>query len=130
VPLPAALGRFNRRVTNRILWPIVRWLPGYGVVVHVGRRSGRTYRTPVLAFHRSERFVIALTYGPRTEWARNVLAAGGCLFETRAGAIRLAEPRAIHDEARAAVPALVRLPLRLLGAADFLELRVRYRGET
>jgi deazaflavin-dependent oxidoreductase (nitroreductase family) len=130
VPLPAALGRFNRRVTNPILWPIVRWLPGYGTIVHVGRRSGRTYRTPVLAFRRSDRLVIALTYGSRTEWARNVIAAGACVFESRTATTTLVEPRLIHDEARAAAPALVRFPLRLLGAADFLELRVRHRVET
>ena len=130
MPLPAALGRFNRRVTNPILWPIVGWLPGYGTIVHVGRRSRRTYRTPVLAFRRSDRFVIALTYGRRTEWARNVLAAGACLFESRTAMTRLVEPRFVHDEARAGVPVLVRFPLRVLGAADFLELGVRHPLET
>ena len=47
MPLPRALGRFNVRVTNRILGPIVTRLPWFGWLEHVGRRSGRAYRTPI-----------------------------------------------------------------------------------
>lgn len=46
------------------------------VVIHVGRRSGRSYRTPVVAVRRDDSFVIALPYGERTDWAKNVLAQG------------------------------------------------------
>jgi hypothetical protein len=41
---------FNRHVTNRVLGPVAPWLPGFGIVVHTGRKSGRTYRTPVNVF--------------------------------------------------------------------------------
>jgi hypothetical protein len=44
------VARFNPRVTNRITRPLARWLPGFGVVEHAGRRSGRRYRTPVNVF--------------------------------------------------------------------------------
>jgi deazaflavin-dependent oxidoreductase (nitroreductase family) len=46
------------------------------IVVHAGRRSGRTYRTPVVAARDQDGFVIALPYGKRTDWAKNVLAKG------------------------------------------------------
>jgi deazaflavin-dependent oxidoreductase (nitroreductase family) len=110
-------------VTNRLTGPVATRLPGFGVVVHAGRRSGRRYRTPVNVFRRGDRFVIALTYGPDAEWVRNVLASGGCLLETGGRTWRLGQPRLFRDGARGSVPAPVRLPLRLLGVADFLELR-------
>jgi deazaflavin-dependent oxidoreductase (nitroreductase family) len=123
VPLPRALGRFNRRITNRLLWPIVRWLPGFARVVHVGRRSGRTYRTPVLAFRDRDRILIALTYGPRTDWARNVLAAGGATLETRRQRLVVTRPELVRDPSHRAVPAPVALVLRAARAADYLVLR-------
>lgn len=45
-------------------------------VRHVGRRSGRTYETPVVAVGHDESFLIALPYGDRTDWMKNVLAGG------------------------------------------------------
>jgi len=46
------------------------------VVCHVGRRSGRTYQTPVVVARHDDSFLIALPYGERTDWLKNVLAAG------------------------------------------------------
>ena len=122
MPLPRSVARFNRLVTNRILGPLARYLPHFGVVVHRGRKTGRRYRTPVNVFPRPGGYVIALTYGRRSEWVRNVLAAGGCVLESRGRSLRLTRPRLVHDERRRAVPA----PLRVIGALghvdDFLEL--------
>ena len=130
MPLPRQLGRINRRVTNPILWPIVARLPrsGFGRVVHVGRRTGRVYRTPMLGFRHGDGVVFALTYGPKTQWVQNVLAAGACDFETRREIRHLIEPRLVHDPARALVPRIVRPILGVLGANDFLELRVASKG--
>jgi deazaflavin-dependent oxidoreductase (nitroreductase family) len=114
--------RFNRLVTNRITGPLAPWLPLFGVVVHTGRRSGREYRTPVNVFRHGDGFVIALTYGPESDWVRNVTAAGGCDLITRRKRHTFTTPRLVHDEHRACVPAPVRLALRLLDVADFLAL--------
>jgi deazaflavin-dependent oxidoreductase (nitroreductase family) len=46
------------------------------VVHHVGRSTGRTYTTPVGAQPTDDGFVIALPYGPNTDWLKNVLASG------------------------------------------------------
>src|SRR5215469_17039736 len=46
------------------------------VVRHVGRRSGRTYETPVTAVRHDDSFFIALPYGQRTDWLRNVIERG------------------------------------------------------
>jgi deazaflavin-dependent oxidoreductase (nitroreductase family) len=123
MPAPRWLARLNRRVINRMLGPVVMFLPGFGVIIHTGRSSGRTYRTPVAAFGQTEGFVIALTYGPDTDWVRNVAASGECALETRACTIRLGHPRIFRDERRSAVPPWVRIPLRVIRVMDFIELK-------
>jgi len=124
LPGPRWLARFNKHVTNRISMPLAPWLPAFGIVHHIGRRSGRLYRTPINVFRSGDRFVFALTYGPQTEWVRNVLASGGCSLQTRGHTYPLTQPRVFHDPRRHAVPAWVRIPLTLLGVADFLEMRL------
>ena len=46
------------------------------VIRSVGRKSGRIYDTPVAIIAAGYDFVIALPYGMRANWLRNVLAAG------------------------------------------------------
>ncbi len=123
MPAPRWLARVNRRVTNRLLGPLAPRLPGFGVVVHTGRKTHRRYRTPVNVFRRADGYVIALTYGPDADWVRNVLASGGCTLETRGRTLRLTRPRLFHDERRRAVPLPVRLVLGVLRIGDFLELK-------
>jgi deazaflavin-dependent oxidoreductase (nitroreductase family) len=123
MPAPRWLARANRRVTNPILGPLLTKLPGFGYVVHTGRKTGREYRTPVNLFKHDGGYVIALTYGPATEWVRNVLASGGCIVEQRGRVLRLTNPHLFHDEDRRAVPAPVRVALGLMRVHDFLELK-------
>ena len=75
--LPQRLARFNRYVTNPVqrLW--AGWAPGMGILEHVGRRSGRTYRTPLTVFSTAHGVAILLTYGPDRDWLKNLTAAGG-----------------------------------------------------
>ena len=66
-------------------------MPGLGVIVHRGRRSGRRHQTPVSVVSSGNGYVIALTYGPETDWVKNVAAAAviACLAvhrHSRAGA--------------------------------------------
>jgi deazaflavin-dependent oxidoreductase (nitroreductase family) len=124
MPLPRWLARFNGLVTNRLLDPMARLLPGWGVVVHTGRKTHRQYRAPVLIFRDGDRVIIALTYGRESDWVRNVLAQGGCQLETQGSTLQLSHPNLFHDEGRGAVPALVRLPLGVFDVSDFLELTV------
>jgi deazaflavin-dependent oxidoreductase (nitroreductase family) len=53
-----------------------RWFPLWAVLHHTGRRSGTAFQTPVVAFRTSDGFVIPLPFGDRTQWAKNLLAAG------------------------------------------------------
>jgi deazaflavin-dependent oxidoreductase (nitroreductase family) len=122
VPIPRGVARFNRRVTNRITRHVAGWLPGFAIVVHVGRRSGRTYRTPVNVFRDGDRYVFALTYGAESDWVRNVLAAGGCRIETRRRTVELRDPQRFDDPSRRLVPKPARWILGLLDVDQFLGL--------
>lgn len=124
MPLPRWLARFNLRVTNHVLGPLATHMPGMGVVVHVGRKTHREYRTPVMVFRQESRVTIALTYGRDSQWVHNVLVNSGCGLETEGRKVRLVAPRLIHDEHRTDMPAFVRLVLGLLNVSDFLELSV------
>ena len=123
MPLPKRLARFNLLVTNRVLGPLARRAPGFAIVLHVGRRSGRAYRTPVNLFRSGDRYVIALTYGADSQWVRNVLAAGAVDIETRGQRLHLVDPEVVHDTQRSLVPAPVRHVLRLANVTDFMLVR-------
>lgn len=124
MPLPRWVAQVNLRVTNHILGPLARRLPGMGVVVHVGRKTHRSYRTPVMVFRRDNRVIIALTYGHDSQWVQNVLAEKSCELETEDRKLRLIEPQVVRDERRLAMPAFVLFVLELLHVADFLELSI------
>jgi deazaflavin-dependent oxidoreductase (nitroreductase family) len=123
MPLPRRLARFNRVVTNRVLGPLARYLPGFGIVWHVGRRSGRIYRTPVNVYRRGGGYVIALMYGAQSQWVRNVVAAGGADIESRGRRLHLVDPEVVRDPSRSLVPKPVRVPLRMANVAEFMLLR-------
>jgi deazaflavin-dependent oxidoreductase (nitroreductase family) len=78
---PQGLARFNRHVTNPIQRMWAGWLPPFGIVEHVGRRSGKSYRTPVNVFSADvdgkPGVAIVLTYGPDRDWLKNLKAGGG-----------------------------------------------------
>ena len=122
MPIPKTVGRWNKAGLNRLTRRIAPWMPGLGVLVHRGRTSGRRYQTPVNVFPAGSGYLFALTYGPDTDWVKNVLAAGGCELRTRGRAIQLGSPRLFHDESRSGIRPLERQVLRILGVADFLSL--------
>jgi deazaflavin-dependent oxidoreductase (nitroreductase family) len=68
------------------------------VVRHVGRRSGRTYQTPVIAVRHDDSFLIALPYGMRTDWLKNVLGKGSATLVTNGHAYEVDRPEVIPME--------------------------------
>src|SRR5215472_1872365 len=124
MPIPRIVRQWNKAGLNRVTKHIAPWAPGFGVVIHRGRRSGRLYQTPVNVFAAGDSYVFALTYGPDTDWVKNVRAAGGCGLRTRGRAIRLTSPRLYHDQSRQGIRPLERQVLRMIGVADFLSLKI------
>jgi len=121
------LAKINIAVTNRITGLFAGWLPGFGILTHVGRKSGNVYRTPVNVFRPSNGFIIALTYSSQSEWVKNVLAAGGCELQARGKKYQLSGPNVVHDPTRRRFPIPVRLVLRIVGAGEYMELSIQNR---
>ncbi len=119
---PRWVAAFNLRITNRLTAPFATWLPGFGVITHIGRKSARPFRTPVNVFPTPDGFLIALTYGPNSHWVQNVLAAGTAELETRRTKYHLTAPQIVHDPTRHRFPLVVRIALRIIGATDFLQV--------
>jgi len=121
------LARFNRAVLNRLVRTFAgRRFSPVAIVAHRGRRSGRPYRTPVIAFRRADGYVISLPYGPRRDWVRNVLAAGSCTLERGGRRLELTNPHVlVGDEGMALVPAPMRAGLRLFRVTRVLRLSDR-----
>jgi deazaflavin-dependent oxidoreductase (nitroreductase family) len=93
---------FNKRLLNPFTLRFAgRWLSPYGIVGHVGRRSGRRYDTPVLVSEVGDRFVVPLPYGTDVDWYRNVRAADECVVVYGGTAYRAERPRLVDP---AAVP--------------------------
>jgi deazaflavin-dependent oxidoreductase (nitroreductase family) len=116
------LAKINIAFTNRITSLFAGWFPGFGILTHVGRKSGKIYRTPVNVFRASNGFIIALTYSSQSEWVKNVLAAGGCELKTRGKKYQLSAPKVVRDPTRKRFPFPVRLVLRTVGANEYMEL--------
>ncbi|MFC7403720.1 nitroreductase family deazaflavin-dependent oxidoreductase [Georgenia alba] len=97
----------------------------FWLVRHVGRRSGRTYETPLILARVPEGFVAELTYGPEVSWYRNIVAAGRCEVIRGANVYPVV---AVEDyptaAGRAAFPRPAQVMLRLLRRHEFRLLRL------
>ena len=127
MPAPRRIARFNKHFTNRLSLKVAGHLPGFAIVSHVGRKSGRPYRTPVNAFRTDRGYIIALTYGAQSDWVKNVLAAGSCELLTRGRRVLLFDPIIVTDESKAWAPPPVRLILGLIDAPQYMRLFVAHR---
>ncbi len=126
---PRFLRQVNRFFTNPVMRTFAWALPPLAVVHHVGRRSGRTYRTPVLAFRSSGGFVIPMTYGRDVDWARNLVSAGGGEIEQMGRRYALRRPRIVgFAAAEAQLPALARAALRAADLPGYVLLELEARG--
>lgn len=123
VKLPRRLARFNRVVTNRIQGVYAWFLPPWAVICHRGRRSGRTYRTPVMALRRGPTVAIAALYGEESDWVRNLLAVGGGQLVRAGRTYELVAPWLVHATERDTAPAAARPLLRIADAVLVAEVR-------
>ena len=118
-----SLGPTTTRVFNPVTRLVAGRLPGFGILTHTGRSTGRTYRTPLLVLRRGDDYVFGLWYGSHVHWVKNVLAAGGCEVRVRGRDVRLVEPELFADPLRRLLPLPLRLGGRLLHMTEFLRMR-------
>jgi deazaflavin-dependent oxidoreductase (nitroreductase family) len=120
--MPLWWGQVNKRVFN----PLSLRGDRYQVIRHVGRSSGRSYRTPLEAVPVADGYVITLVYGSRSDWVQNVLAAGTAELEVDGRLVGLTDPELLTaDEAFARLPPGTKRPPRLLRIDEFLAMRTR-----
>ena len=123
-PVQSAIRRMNRAVMNPVqLRSAGRAGAWASVVRHEGRLSGLMYRTPITVVETDDGFVVALPYGTRADWVRNVIAAGGAILEHEGVEIALCDPDVVGEEANRWFGASDQRQQRLFGVTDFLRLR-------
>lgn len=119
MPMPRWWGRINKRVFNPRAIASGKW----PVLTHVGRTSGRTYRTPLDAHPVDAGYVFVLVYGSGSDWVRNVLAAGRARLCVEGEEVELTAPRLITgDEAFHLLADEVARPPRVLRITEFLRM--------
>jgi deazaflavin-dependent oxidoreductase (nitroreductase family) len=119
VPMPRWWTQINKRVFN----PAELRRGVRPVLTHVGRSSGTTYRTPLDAHPVDGGYVFVLVYSSRSDWVRNVLAAGHARLRVDGQDLELTSPRVIaSEEAWRALGEGVKRPPRVLNITEFLRM--------
>jgi deazaflavin-dependent oxidoreductase (nitroreductase family) len=127
--------RLTIKPMSRVLNPVVRKLAGKKHMAmaaqmhHTGRRSGRSFMTPVGAKLSGVYFLIPLTFGNRSDWCRNVRAAGGAMIRWKGNDYQVIEPelldvKAARAEIRSAFNHSDRAFVRLMGITQVMRLRL------
>jgi len=125
MPMPLWWGQINKHLFNPRALVTGKW----DVITHVGRTSGRVYRTPLAATEVDGTFLFILVYGPKSDWVQNILADGRASLATGDEVIELANPRLTTTRvARPLVEGRVKLPPRFLKVDQFLQMDVLSRG--
>ena len=112
----------NKYVTNKLLIHIAgKNLGLFAILSHIGRKSGKIYKIPIIVVPVQNGFVIALTYGKKTDWYENVKAKGGCSLTWKKREYDLINPEFIDQkQGMAAFPSLFRLGLSMMGIQYYL----------
>jgi hypothetical protein len=117
--------RFNRRVLNPVLGRVSGRFAPLALITHRGRRSGRTFNTPVFAFEGAGEVTFALTYGSGVQWLANARAAGGCTLLHRGRSLSLGAPRMLDTATGLArMPTVIRQILTLASVTEFVEFPI------
>ncbi|UFS96878.1 nitroreductase family deazaflavin-dependent oxidoreductase [Nocardia huaxiensis] len=120
---PSWLPTFNRYITNPFTRLYAGKIPPYSVIHHRGRKSGRPFATPVVAKYRDGLLIVPLPYGSKSDWLRNVKAAGGGEATYRRQTRKFANPRVVDAAGATELPEQVRRYTRLVQVmvADLVE---------
>ena len=103
---PPWFERLQIKYMNPIAVPIARFMPGITVITHRGRKTGRRLQTAVSAYRKGDTVAIMLGHG-KTNWVKNILAAGEADLRLGRRDVHLVNPRIV--EAGSDDPALPRM---------------------
>ena len=109
---PVWLENFQIKYINPVAVPLARVMPGITVISHRGRTSGRALQTAVTAYRKGSTVAIMLAHG-KTNWVKNILAAGEADIRLGRRDVHLVNPRIVAagtDDP--ALPLMARLAAR------------------
>jgi deazaflavin-dependent oxidoreductase (nitroreductase family) len=113
-PLVPLFNRLARILAGRRLYALLR---------HTGRRSGKRFETPVVAWKTRSGILVPIAWGTKADWYRNTVAAGGCDIRLRGRWYHCATPRVVaRAEALAYLAEPMRTVVRLGPVRQFLLL--------
>ena len=126
MPIPDRIRYFNKRFLNRLTLKIAGAAHSpIAAVEHIGRKSGKRYRTPVMVERLEHGFMFALTYGPGVDWYRNLLAAGKCTLFWNGGIYQLENPQTVDVETGVqAFPSPANLILKRIHIEHFFKMQI------
>lgn len=118
MPMPMWVTQINKRFFNKL-----ELKKGERpVMLHLGRSSGREYRTPIDVDRVGDGFIAAVMYSSRSDWVRNVLAAGGAELTVGEERFDLVNPRIIsREEALAQLPETFKAPPKFLNVDEYFQ---------
>lgn len=126
--LPLRIRRVWLSLIKHTVNPLTRQLARssigpFSLIRHVGRRSGKTYETPLIVAPIRGGFMIELTYGADVDWHKNIVAAGGCTVIRRGQVYVIHQIEQVNTATGlAAFPPAQRFVLRLLRRTHFEKL--------
>lgn len=92
--VPPWLERLQIKYMNPALRPLSKRLPGFTVIKHRGRTSGTPYETIVTSYRKGNVLAVLLAHG-KTNWVKNVLAAGEADVHLFRGDVKITNPRVL-----------------------------------
>lgn len=91
---PVWFENFQIKYLNPVLRPLSKKLPGFSVIKHRGRTSGKEFETIVTSYRKGDVLAIMLAHG-KTNWVKNVLAAGQADIHVGRTDLHLINPRVL-----------------------------------
>jgi deazaflavin-dependent oxidoreductase (nitroreductase family) len=91
---PVWFEKLQIKYINPMLRPLSKRMPGLAVIKHRGRTSGQEYETIITPYRKGSVVAIGLAHG-KTNWAKNVLAAGGADLQVGKETLHLVRPRVL-----------------------------------
>ncbi|MDT5266117.1 MAG: hypothetical protein QOI90_2743 [Mycobacterium sp.] len=108
--MPVWLERMQIKYINPMLRPLSKRMPGFAVIKHRGRTSGKDFETIVTAHRKDSVLAIGLVHG-KTNWVKNVLAAGEADIHVGRKDLHLVNPRVLPagtvDSSLPRIPAML-----------------------
>lgn len=123
---------FTRTLMNPLQMKSAGTAGAYASVIRCpGRRSGRVYETPIVPVRTGDGFVIALPYGSRANWCRNVLASGSATLVHDGATYAVEEPEIVPMSAvETCFSPSEQRSHRLFGVDECLRVRTAQPGAT